>query len=258
MNHDEQFEALYRRYYGRVIRYLMRQFRLTAEDATDTAQDVFLRVFAVARDSSEDQSWRFIETVARNVAMNRIRAQHALKRRSADVSDPGTSPSDRVSSTPRQSAPQEEAIVARQTTAELQAAISRLPAAQRSVLLLWLDDFTYVDIAQVLGISITAVRSRLRDARRQLRDVFALGETDGDFRRDTAASNVVPILARQNLAEASAVSSDSSVEDALRELLQRVEALSAQQQHVSRQMDEYEVMLARHAHAITEVASIKR
>jgi RNA polymerase sigma-70 factor (ECF subfamily) len=256
MNHDEQFEAVYRRYYGRVIRYLMRQFRLTAEDATDTAQDVFLRVFAVARDYSEDQSWRFIETVARNVAMNRIRAQYALKRRSADVAE--TTPSDRVSNTPRQPAPQEEAIVARETTAQLQAAISRLPAAQRSVLLLWLDDFTYVDIAQVLGISTTAVRSRLRDARRQLRDVFALGETDVEFRRDAAASDVVPILARQNLAEASAVSSDSSVEDALQELLQRVEALSAQQQHVSRQMDEYEVMLARHANAITEVASIKR
>lgn len=251
MNQDERFEALYRRYYGRVIRYLMRQFRLTAEDATDTAQDVFLRVFAVARDYSEDQSWRFIETVARNVAMNRVRAQHALKRRTVDASATESSPSDHV---PRQPAPQEEAIVARETTAELQAAISRLPAAQRSVLMLWLDDFTYVDIAQVLGISTTAVRSRLLDARRHLRAVLTLGDTELELRRHAAPSDVVPIIARQNLAEASAVSSDSSVEDALRELLQRVEALSAQQQHVSRQMDEYEVMLSRHAQAITEVA----
>ncbi len=48
-------------------------------------------------------------------------------------------------------------------------AIAALPEVQRHTIQLWLDGFTYADIARVLGISPDAVRSRLRDARRTVK-----------------------------------------------------------------------------------------
>jgi RNA polymerase sigma factor (sigma-70 family) len=51
---------------------------------------------------------------------------------------------------------------------QLHAAIAELSDAQRQCLRLWLDDLQYDEIAAVLGISINAVRSRLRDANKIL------------------------------------------------------------------------------------------
>jgi RNA polymerase sigma factor (sigma-70 family) len=252
MNHDERFEALYRRYYARVVRYLTRAFRLTVDEAIDIAQDVFLRVFAVAADYSEDQSWHFIETVARNVGLNRLRQTRSYEKVTPAIADRSR---DRFSHAPAEAESQEKAVVPGGITPQLEAAINNLPAAQRSVLLLWLDQFTYVEIAQFLGISLDAVKSRLGDARRHLRHVLAFDDTDAASVHDAAP--IVASLARQSLVEASVVSSDGSVEDALQKLLERIDALSAQRQHLSRQIDEYDAMLARHSESIAELSEFE-
>ena len=48
-------------------------------------------------------------------------------------------------------------------------AAAELPEGQRQCLGLWLGGFKYDEIAGVLGITVDAVKSRLRDAKRQLR-----------------------------------------------------------------------------------------
>jgi DNA-directed RNA polymerase specialized sigma24 family protein len=48
-------------------------------------------------------------------------------------------------------------------------AVAALPEGQRHAVQLWLDGFNYTDIAHALGVSVDAVKSRLRDGKRHLR-----------------------------------------------------------------------------------------
>jgi DNA-binding CsgD family transcriptional regulator len=61
---------------------------------------------------------------------------------------------------------------------QLHDAIAVLPEGQRHAVELWLDGFQYTDIAQVLRVSVDAVKSRLRDAKRQLRANIDDGVSD--------------------------------------------------------------------------------
>ena len=54
----------------------------------------------------------------------------------------------------------------------LRTAVSDLPQSLRSCLLLWLNGYEYSEIQEILGITLDAVKSRLRDARKRLRKSF--------------------------------------------------------------------------------------
>ena len=51
----------------------------------------------------------------------------------------------------------------------LRDSIAGLPPGSRECIQLWLDEFTYDEIAKFLRITVDAVKSRLRDARKTLR-----------------------------------------------------------------------------------------
>jgi DNA-directed RNA polymerase specialized sigma24 family protein len=70
---------------------------------------------------------------------------------------------------------------------QLHDAIAVLPEGQRHAVELWLDGFQYADIAQVLRVSVDAVKSRLRDAKRQLRANIDDGISDQANRDHRAA-----------------------------------------------------------------------
>ena len=165
---DERFKALYQKYYWRVVRFYVRAFRFAEEDAEELAQEAFLRFYEAMGEYRGDAEWAFFESIARNVAYNRIRSGKTQKRnaRTIDIDDPelaGNEPP----------APQEPDYAERQEAARrrkrLYDAISELPPGQRECVQLWLDDFKYDEIATVLRMSMDAVKSRLRDAKRQLR-----------------------------------------------------------------------------------------
>ena len=48
-------------------------------------------------------------------------------------------------------------------------AIAHLPEGQRRAVQLWLDGFNLAEIAGALGVTLDAVKSRVRDAKRHLR-----------------------------------------------------------------------------------------
>ena len=48
-------------------------------------------------------------------------------------------------------------------------AAAELPEGQKQCLGLWLGGFKYDEVAAVLGLTVDAVKSRLRDAKKQLR-----------------------------------------------------------------------------------------
>jgi len=71
---------------------------------------------------------------------------------------------------------------------QLHDAIAALPEGQRHAIQLWLDGFQYNDIAHALGVTVDAVKSRLRDAKRHLRPVLDETGNHDTKRNDHRAS----------------------------------------------------------------------
>ncbi|MGE0154642.1 MAG: RNA polymerase sigma factor [Reyranellaceae bacterium] len=128
-----------------------------SERADDVAQEALVRAvkhIGGLRPDSNLRAWLF--TIARNVARNEARRQ-----RRSPV-DPHTDIADLQ---PAQAQSQEAAIEMR----ELQQAVLRLPPAFRQTLFLCaIEGLSYEDAAQVLGVPIGTIRSRLARARRAL------------------------------------------------------------------------------------------
>ena len=167
---DERFEALYRKYYGRVYRFF-RSSLSDDQDAQDHAQETFKRIYETFAQYRGESEWSFIQTTAQNLLFNTIRARNTKKRKGdmVDLDDLRDGPP----------APPEIDLADRQEAemrrARLWAAIAELPEGQRQCMELWLSEIAYEPIAATLGITIDAVKSRLRDARKALR--ARLGES---------------------------------------------------------------------------------
>ena len=164
---DERFRSLYQRHYWRMVRYFMRAFRLSQEDAEELSQEAFLRFYEAMDEYRGDAEWAFFETIAVRVALNRIRSRNTLKRRAmmVDIDDPNERFEPAADPEPDYAERQEKAVRLRL----LHDAIAGLSPAQRQCVQLQLDGFKFHEIARSLRISIDAVKSRLRDARKALR-----------------------------------------------------------------------------------------
>lgn len=158
---DERFKSYYQKYYRRVVRFYVRAFRFDEHDAEELAQESFMKFYEAMDEYRGDAEWAFIETIARNVGLNKIRSGLTLKRnvKTVPLDDPDIG--NRVS-TP---APQLDRI----TRKQMYAAMAELPSGQRECLRPWLDGSSYDEIARALRISQDAVKSRIRDAKRSLR-----------------------------------------------------------------------------------------
>lgn len=171
----ERFRRLYQKHYRRMVKYYVRVFRLSEPDAEDLAQEAFVRFYEAMDEYRGDAEWGFLETTARNVAFNRIRSRNTLKRNAitVDIDDPN------VREEP--AAPVEPDYAERQEMAErkrhLYREIASLSHAQRQCIQPWLEELSYEEIASGLRISVDAVKSRLRDAKKTLR--ARLGDDHG-------------------------------------------------------------------------------
>jgi RNA polymerase sigma-70 factor (ECF subfamily) len=169
---DDGFEEIYRKYYARVWRYY-RACRVADDEAHDLAQDTFKRFYEKGHQLRGDEPWPFIQTIARNLLLNKLRDQKTAKRgaKIVEIDDPEVT---------ELSAPEGPDYAERQEQQlrrdNLYEAMTELPEGQRQSLELWIAGFQYDEIARMLGISLDAVRSRLRDARRQLRARLGAGQ----------------------------------------------------------------------------------
>lgn len=165
---DDRFRSLYQKYYWRVVRFYVRAFRFSEEDAEELTQEAFLRFYEAMDEYRGDAEWAFFETIARNVAYNRIRSTKTRKRsgQTVDIDDPQAVGNQPLAPEGPDYAERQHAAARRR---QLYDAIAGLPSGQRECVQLWLDDFKYDEIATALRISMDAVKSRLRDAKKQLR-----------------------------------------------------------------------------------------
>lgn len=159
----EALETLILRYQPRVYRYGMSMCR-DVEDASDIAQETLLAMARSVNDfrgESSVGSWLF--TIARRFCLRKRRRskfapaqEHSLDalgpEATGGLSDPAPGP--------------EQEAASREISAALTAAIDALEPGQREVLVLRdVEGLSAPEVADVLGLSVQAVKSRLHRAR---------------------------------------------------------------------------------------------
>jgi RNA polymerase sigma-70 factor (ECF subfamily) len=167
---EELFNRLFDKYFRRVVRFYVVAFHLSEPDAEELAQEAFLKFYEAMEEYRGEAEWAFLETTARNLGLNRIRSLSTIKRgaiRPVDLDDP-------LVKRKEPAAPPEIDLADRQHQAmqskRMHDAIAQLPSGQRQCIQLQLEDRKYDEIAAALRITVDAVKARLRDARRTLRD----------------------------------------------------------------------------------------
>lgn len=165
------FEALYRRWRGRLYRYLLRQCGNAAQ-ADELFQDIWLKIVGARRGyevAAKFSTWLF------RIAHNRLIDHYRTQGRAALVSlvsyDDDPADADRVAGLPAAASSQPEAIIERKALAhELVRHIEALPAAQRETFLLSEEgELTLEEIATATGVNRETAKSRLRYAVNKLR-----------------------------------------------------------------------------------------
>jgi RNA polymerase sigma factor (sigma-70 family) len=152
---DEAFERLYRRYANEVYRYALAVLR-NPTDAEDVTQTTFLNAYrAMQRGEEPRKPQNWLIKIAHNVA--RSRYQRA-SRRVKEV--PLEDHIDQLA-VPEEDKPDVAAVLE---------ALGRLPLNQRAALVMReLEGRTYAEIAETLGVSVTAVETLIFRARKTLR-----------------------------------------------------------------------------------------
>ena len=166
---NNAFGLLVEKYQTKVYNLALRMSG-NEDDAFDLSQEAFLRAWRSLSSfqfESAFSTWLF--RLSSNICLDFLRAQ---KRRASvsltltneedeeiqlDVPDPGKTP--------------EEAALAAEDRALLEAALNSLPADQRQIITLRaIDDLSYTEIAEILQIQEGTVKSRLSRARTALRN----------------------------------------------------------------------------------------
>jgi RNA polymerase sigma-70 factor, ECF subfamily len=158
---DELVRRFLRVAYSVALAVLLR--RADAEDVAQDAMVAALEQLGSCRNPRAFKGW--LVQIVKNRALNalekrRVRADHARREQSEDALDVAGA----------------AAVGQRE---KLLAALARIPASQREVVLLHdLEDWTHAEIAEATGISEVTSRQRLFQARRALRDALS-GEEPG-------------------------------------------------------------------------------
>ncbi len=168
--HDAALNDLMERHATPVFHFICRMIG-DEEEAADLAQETFVRVYRHRtnyRPEHKFTSWLY--TIATNLARNHAawRARRPNVSLDADRTDGGGTLGDTLPSglpTPGEDTEIEERACA------VRAAVAELPDDMRATLLLFeFEDKSMAETAEVLGVSVKAVESRLFRARQQLRE----------------------------------------------------------------------------------------
>jgi len=170
-DHDA-FRTLIERHQRSVINVIYRAIG-DAWEAEDLAQRVFIQVFRSAgryMPRAKFTTWLF--TITHNTILNerRRRARHAAESleamaRQDDEAVAGLQLADERAPNPARE------VAERELQERIQKAIEQLPEAQRTaVILCRFEGLAYEEIAEVLGCSVSAVKSLLHRARQTLKE----------------------------------------------------------------------------------------
>jgi RNA polymerase sigma-70 factor (ECF subfamily) len=150
--------------HGRQVYQLCHRFVGNHEDASDLAQDVFVRAFRGLRgfrSSASLATWLY--RIAVNVSLNRV----ARKTPPVEAIDAREHADSRAE-------PADAALLRAERSSVVRAAIARLPRKQRATLILRVyHDLPHQEIADILGSSVGAAKANFFHALANLRKLLA-------------------------------------------------------------------------------------
>lgn len=164
----ESFEAIYGRFSGRVHAYALQRLR-DPDLAADITSTVFtkalanLRMFQQREPTSDAAFEGWLMTIARNAIIDHVRANKRLV-----ILDPDTYRHHLTGASPDPAS----APVAPDERKRLLNALQQLNATQQRIVLLRLQGWNGVEIADLLGMSHGSVRTAQHRAYSRLRDVL--------------------------------------------------------------------------------------
>jgi RNA polymerase sigma-70 factor (ECF subfamily) len=171
-NEDAAYDELVRTYSASIFHVAYRMLGDTAE-ASDVVQEIFLKVFRnIAGFKGEAALKTWIFRIAFSEILNRLRwwkRRHRFSTLSLDDSPNGNGNGNDHYVADAGPTP-EQALQSKEQEAAIQQALGKLSSDHRSIIVLRdIEGFSYNEIADVLGVSIGTVKSRLARARSDLK-----------------------------------------------------------------------------------------
>jgi RNA polymerase sigma-70 factor (ECF subfamily) len=165
-------EALLTRHQPRVYRFGLKMCR-DPEDAKDVLQETLLAVARSVKDfrgASSVSTWLY--TIARSFCIKKRRRSKFAPE--AEESLEAREPGEEARQLADPSRPPDESLAGRQVELALDSAIQSLEPMYREVLVLRdVEGLTAPEVAEVMGLSVEAVKSRLHRARVAVREAVA-------------------------------------------------------------------------------------
>lgn len=171
-NEDAAYDELVRTYSASIFHVAYRMLGDTAE-ASDIVQEIFLKVFRnIGGFKGEAALKTWIFRIAFSEILNRLRwwkRRHRFATVSLDDQPNGAGiGSERMVAAPDPTP--EQALQSKEEESAIQQALGKLSREHRSIIVLRdIEGFSYSEIADVLGVSIGTVKSRLARARTDLK-----------------------------------------------------------------------------------------
>jgi RNA polymerase sigma-70 factor (ECF subfamily) len=163
-NLESLFESWLIEHKGVVLK-VARAYTLTTEDCQDLAQEILLQVWrSLPQFQGRASASTWFYRVALNTALDWHRKEHRRQERQQpilaieDLSVAGLDSS--------------QQLVQREVVERLYAAIRQLPKTDAALILLYLDDQSYRQMAEVLGISESNVGVKLNRAKKALGELM--------------------------------------------------------------------------------------
>ena len=165
---DETLESQFKRWlqeYGGTVIKVARAYTFAAEDCEDLVQEILLQVWrSLPQFQGRASASTWVYRVALNTALGWHRKEGRRRLRHQPLLEPEELPVPGPDSA--------EELQQREVVERLYAAIRQLPKADAALVLLFLDDLSYRQMAEVLGISEGNVGVKLNRAKKALSELM--------------------------------------------------------------------------------------
>jgi RNA polymerase sigma-70 factor (ECF subfamily) len=180
---ENAFGELVHRYESKVYSLALKMLR-NPEDAEDVLQDTFLRAYRGIKSFQGNSTFStWIYRITANSALMRLRRKH-LPTVSIEDADERESPINIADWAP---GPVEQ-LLSQETQRAMSEAVESLPPEFRQVFVLRdIEELSNSEVAEILDLSVAAVKSRLHRARLKVRDRLAPYFSESNSRRAMGA-----------------------------------------------------------------------
>lgn len=171
---SERFAELMAFYRDRAYRLAYRHL-LQRPDAEDALQEALLRAWSARSSFRGDEAgfWAWFSTIVVHVSISLLRRQRLAQQ----LGILGADEEPLLAEVPDSDLPPDEIVLLREFSQDLQAAVMSLPKKLRAVVLLhYFEELKCQEVADQLGVNLSAVKTRLWRAQGQLRTLLADAE----------------------------------------------------------------------------------